>query len=236
MAKVQSPLLGYNTNVRYRGRVFHVQTEDSGVTKPHVITHLFADGGRIIKSQKTAYAELLEHPDLQGQVKKLMQDQHKAMLLSLRSGEHDAMIGFEAETAAFDAAATQEIDAAAVLAEVATMTPAKPAAPVAPGASAALETPTVPNPPFVGLGTPTAPGAPVPTPMATSGATPGAGLSRSGPKRRNSEVIPLPATTPAQIFRAPWAERAAPNWGDGVVSERSLDEVILSFLAREVEP
>ncbi len=46
MAKAPSPLLGYNTNVRHKGRVFHIQTEDSGVLKPLVISHLFADGGR----------------------------------------------------------------------------------------------------------------------------------------------------------------------------------------------
>ena len=43
-----SPLLGYNTNVRHRGKIFHIQTEDSGVTHAHIFTHLFADGGRIV--------------------------------------------------------------------------------------------------------------------------------------------------------------------------------------------
>ena len=90
MAKTQSPLLGYNTNVRHKGKVFHIQTEDSGVAKPHVITHLFADGGRIIKSVKSSYADRLDTPDLQAQVKKLMQDQHKAMFIALRDGVYDA--------------------------------------------------------------------------------------------------------------------------------------------------
>src|SRR5436853_3548334 len=44
--------VGFNNNVKYKGQVFHIQTEDSGLDKPHVITHLFADGGRIIKSHK----------------------------------------------------------------------------------------------------------------------------------------------------------------------------------------
>ena len=50
--KAPSPLLGYNNNVRHKGRVFHIQTEDSGVNHPHIITHLFADGGRILKSDE----------------------------------------------------------------------------------------------------------------------------------------------------------------------------------------
>jgi hypothetical protein len=42
--------MGFNNNVKYEGNVFHVQTEDSGLDAPHIITHLFADGGRVIKS------------------------------------------------------------------------------------------------------------------------------------------------------------------------------------------
>ncbi len=55
--KHPSPLLGYNNNVRHKGKVFHVQTEDSGVKYGHIITHLFMDGGRILKSVKTSYSE-----------------------------------------------------------------------------------------------------------------------------------------------------------------------------------
>ncbi len=40
---------GFNHNVKYKGQVFHVQTEDSGVENPHIITHLFL-GGNIVKS------------------------------------------------------------------------------------------------------------------------------------------------------------------------------------------
>ena len=56
-SKFASPLLGYNNNVRHKGRVFHIQTEDSGAKYGHVITHLFMDGGRILKSVKSSYAE-----------------------------------------------------------------------------------------------------------------------------------------------------------------------------------
>src|SRR5690242_7019229 len=84
-----SPLVGYNTNVRHKGKLYHIQTEDSGVNHPHVITHLFADGGRIIASRKTGYSEHLGAKDLQSIVKKLMQDQHKAMFIELRDCVYD---------------------------------------------------------------------------------------------------------------------------------------------------
>lgn len=92
MAKVQSPQLGYNTNVRHKGKLFHIQTEDSGVARPHIISHLFVDGGRILKSVKTSYADSLDEPDLIAFVRRRMQEQHKAMFVALRDGEYDAML------------------------------------------------------------------------------------------------------------------------------------------------
>jgi hypothetical protein len=84
-------LLGSNTNVRHRGVVFHVQTEDSGVKRPHVITHLY-HGGTILASDKQSYAPWVDAPELEGRVKSLMEEQHQSMLARVRSGELDAVI------------------------------------------------------------------------------------------------------------------------------------------------
>lgn len=90
-----APLLGYNNNVRHRGQVFHIQTEDSGVNSPRIMTHLFADGGRIVKSTRTDYSEHLGSAKMVEIVKRLMKEQHKAMFVELRSGALDVRIGFE---------------------------------------------------------------------------------------------------------------------------------------------
>jgi hypothetical protein len=92
MPKDPSPLLGYNNNIRHRNKVFHVQTEDSGVKHPHIITHLFMDGGRILKSIKTSYAQHVGAEKMSDVVRQLMKDQHKAMLIALRDGEFDAVL------------------------------------------------------------------------------------------------------------------------------------------------
>jgi hypothetical protein len=89
MMRGPSPLLGYNTNVRHKGKLYHIQTEDSGVNHPHIITHLFADGGRIIASKKTEYAQHLGSETLPEIVKRLMQEQHKAMFIALRDCVYD---------------------------------------------------------------------------------------------------------------------------------------------------
>jgi hypothetical protein len=92
MTKDPSPLLGYNNNIRHKNRVFHIQTEDSGVRHPHVITHLFMDGGRILKSVKTSYAEHVGAEKMADTVRKMMKDQHKGMLIALRDGQFDVVI------------------------------------------------------------------------------------------------------------------------------------------------
>jgi hypothetical protein len=89
MAASPSPLVGYNTNVRHKGKLYHIQTEDSGVKRPHVITQLFADGGRILASEKTSYEEHLGADNLSAVVKKLMQEQHKRVFIGLRDGVYD---------------------------------------------------------------------------------------------------------------------------------------------------
>ena len=86
MAK-RSPILGYNHNVRYRGLVFHVQTEDSGLLSPHLFTHLF-HGGVIISTRKLVY----DAGAAEDAIKSLMQAQHKAVLKELKKGTFDDKI------------------------------------------------------------------------------------------------------------------------------------------------
>lgn len=85
--------MGFNNNIKSRGQVFHVQTEDSGLDAPHIITHLFADGGRVIKSHKRSYAEAINtEADIASFVRALMKAQHMEMVLALRDGRFDAII------------------------------------------------------------------------------------------------------------------------------------------------
>jgi hypothetical protein len=104
VVKAPSPLLGFNNNVRHKGRVFHIQTEDSGVRHPHVITHLFADGGRILKTTKTSYTEHLGQPSMADTVRAMMQEQHKSMFIALRDGQFDYLFEESGGSAATRAA------------------------------------------------------------------------------------------------------------------------------------
>jgi hypothetical protein len=84
--------MGFNNNIKFRDTVFHVQTEDSGLDQPHIITHLFADGGRVIKSHKRAYTEHTTRSDVAEYVRGLMKAQHLEMVMALRDGRFDGVI------------------------------------------------------------------------------------------------------------------------------------------------
>jgi hypothetical protein len=81
-------VLGFNHNVTYKGEVFHVQTEDSGVNNPHIITLLYR-GGVILCSKKTSYADIVKMDNLDSVVEELMKAQHKELMRRLKSGEFD---------------------------------------------------------------------------------------------------------------------------------------------------
>ncbi len=159
---------GFNTNYRHRGVLFHVQTEDSGVANPHIVTHLF-HGGNILASQKREYSEKLGAADLEAEVRVLMEDQHKEMLRALSRGDHDAVI-------------TERLGAAVFLDQTDCEEPGSTAAEMLP------PRPEAPPPAAVAL--------------------PAAGAS-----------APEPA-----------ADRIARAFGDGIVSDKPLDEVVLDYL------
>ena len=80
---------GFNTNVRYKGRVFHVQTEDSGVEHPHVITLLY-EGGAILYSKQYDYESTAGRGS---RVREFMEEQHREMVAQLKGGGYDEMLG-----------------------------------------------------------------------------------------------------------------------------------------------
>jgi hypothetical protein len=173
MAASPSPLVGYNTNVRHKGKLYHIQTEDSGVKRPHVITQLFADGGRILASEKTSYEDHLGAENLAEVVKKLMQEQHKRVFIGLRDGAYDE----GGPTESIDSGGADE----AVPAEVTTEVLEHAAARLVEG-----------SPTYEQI-------------------RPG-----SGSHRRVSQAPPAP-------------------FGHDVLTEKTLDEVILAYLAQDLE-
>lgn len=79
---------GFNHNLKYKGIMFHIQTEDSGVTNPHVITHIFI-GGNIVATKKTNYDDIIKADRMEEVVKEIMEEQHKEVMRDLLQGAYD---------------------------------------------------------------------------------------------------------------------------------------------------
>ncbi|MGW8311876.1 MAG: hypothetical protein ACWGOL_01445 [Desulfuromonadales bacterium] len=84
-------VVGFNHNFRYKGEVYHIQTEDSGIRSPNIVTLLY-QGGTILASKKTSYADITRVDNLERVVEELMKEQHKEMLRGLKAGKFDAAI------------------------------------------------------------------------------------------------------------------------------------------------
>jgi hypothetical protein len=81
-------LPGKNTNVVHDGKLYHVQTEDSGVKRPHIITLLY-HGGTIVSSRKTSYADIVNSEYMEQVVEEIIEEQHNQMIADLKSGAFD---------------------------------------------------------------------------------------------------------------------------------------------------
>jgi len=80
-------LVGYNTNISYKEKGYHIQTEDNGQSNPVIVTLLYSKGA-ILASKKTSYAHIVAEPDYKDKVREIMKDQHKGMIKELLAGKH----------------------------------------------------------------------------------------------------------------------------------------------------
>ncbi|WP_242346657.1 hypothetical protein [Anaeromyxobacter terrae] len=170
-------VVGFNHNIKHKGKPYHIQTEDSGLENPHIITHLFV-GGNILASKKTSYADIVGAENLAQVVRELMEEQHKEMLRNLVNGVYDDLDAvYSAQAQSYQPGQLQAERAGAVKLRD-------------------------------GVALPRAP--------ASRGLPPEVVAARTGP---------------APALRGDGAETL---FGEDLVSEKSLDEVILSYLADDL--
>jgi hypothetical protein len=170
-------VVGFNHNIKHKGKMYHIQTEDSGLENPHIITHLFV-GGNILASKKTSYADIVGAENLAQVVRELMEEQHKEMLRNLINGVYDDI----------DAAFGKEAHAY------------QPGQIEADGRAVRMK----------------------------AGVT--LAQAAAAPKTLPPEVLAA-RQEPAPVLRNDGAETL---FGEDLISEKSLDEVILSYLAEDL--
>ena len=170
-------VVGFNHNIKHKGKAYHIQTEDSGLENPHIITHLFV-GGNILASKKTSYADIVGAENLAQVVRELMEEQHKEMLRNLINGVYDDIDSAYAQQAAAYQPGQIHADGRKVRLQA--------------GVSMAA--------------------------------------AAAAPKELPPEVVAA-RQGPAPVMRNDGAETL---FGEDLISEKSLDEVILSYLAEDL--
>ncbi len=78
-------LTGYNTDFKFQGKIYHVQTEDGGINNPYITSLLYYQGA-ILASRKTSYEDIIKADCLEEVVRELMMEQHKQMIRDLMQG------------------------------------------------------------------------------------------------------------------------------------------------------
>jgi hypothetical protein len=183
--------VGFNHNIKHKGKMYHIQTEDSGLENPHIITHLFV-GGNILASKKTSYSDIVAAENLAQVVRELMEEQHKEMLRNLINGVYDDIDSAYSQQAQAYQPGQIHADGRTVEMKAGIAMPAQPARPPAPAPAAAAAPPR--------------------------------------PRSLPPEVLAA-RQEPAPAIRNDGAETL---FGEDLISEKSLDEVILSYLAEDL--
>jgi len=80
-------ITGCNQDVTYKGRVYHVQTEDRGKANP-VIETLIYSGGEILASQKISYSDLLASGYDESKIAAMLEQQHRRVVVDVKLGKY----------------------------------------------------------------------------------------------------------------------------------------------------
>ena len=79
-------ITGFNTDVKHKGVVYHVQTEDKGPQNPLIETLIYK-GGEILASRRLPYIDLVKGSEDEATITRLMEDQHKGMMMEVKKGK-----------------------------------------------------------------------------------------------------------------------------------------------------
>lgn len=90
-------IVGYNTDIKYRKEVFHIQTEDKGQSNPTIETLVYLHG-EILLSRRISYAHLLSSAEKNKQIKSLMKTQHDQICTELKDGGFSHLLSTDTQS------------------------------------------------------------------------------------------------------------------------------------------
>ncbi len=90
---------GFNTDIEFEGTVYHVQTEDKGVSS-RLIVSLVYDGGTILASKRESYDDLAAANFDEKELSERVGRQHKLICAAVRAGRIAELKGMSGKPAA----------------------------------------------------------------------------------------------------------------------------------------
>ncbi|MGZ7039952.1 MAG: hypothetical protein ACXVH7_01170 [Thermoanaerobaculia bacterium] len=81
-------ITGFNTDIKHNDKVYHIQTEDKGLSNPYIESLVYV-GGEILASKKTSYADQMKSGIDEKWIGGLMEQQHRTMIAAIKRGRFD---------------------------------------------------------------------------------------------------------------------------------------------------
>lgn len=128
---------GFNTDIEFDGSVYHVQTEDKGLSSRMIISLVY-DGGTILASKRVGYDDIDTGIFDETKLTERVSRQHKLMCAAITAGRLGDLKEMTAKSSAAGAKAKAEVGIAAV---EASPTSSIPVAPLRLAPAAKVETP-----------------------------------------------------------------------------------------------
>jgi hypothetical protein len=82
---------GFNSEIKYKGGLFHIQTQDKGPTVQYVESFVYKSG-KLLSSRKTFYTQFLSSPLLREKILQIMEEQHNTLLKEITEGKFDHIL------------------------------------------------------------------------------------------------------------------------------------------------
>jgi len=79
---------GYNTEIKHKEKLFHVQTQDKGRSANYIESIIYKSG-KVLTSKKIFYTPFLSIKNLGEKIQQLIKEQHNTVIKEIEEGKFD---------------------------------------------------------------------------------------------------------------------------------------------------
>ena len=79
-------ITGFNSEEKFGGQTFHIQTEDRGLKAARIDTIIYRSGGAIVHRKKIPYQDIIHCENLEAILRDLMEEIHQKTINEVRKG------------------------------------------------------------------------------------------------------------------------------------------------------